>query len=95
MAINTSLRVYFMQCHQAIDDYVSGAVLSPSDSSTLVVIFSPTTEGVFTDTLIISSDDPDTPSLSITVSGYAVHEASYSTGRSLLRNTIYDFVSNA
>ncbi|MEO8224148.1 MAG: choice-of-anchor D domain-containing protein [Gammaproteobacteria bacterium] len=53
-------------------DTCSGQVLAPSATCTVQVRFEPTAVGNFTDTLDIPSDDPDSPSITFSVSGIGV-----------------------
>jgi len=61
-----------------VDDNVSGASLTPNDTSTVVVRFTPTSLSTFSDTLVFPSDDPDTTSVDFLVDGTA-QEAVLST----------------
>jgi HYDIN/CFA65/VesB family protein/ASPM-SPD-2-Hydin domain-containing protein len=50
-------------------------IVAPGASQELSVTFSPTTEGAFSGTLTVSSDDADKPSVSISLAGTAVNPA--------------------
>jgi len=77
------------------NDTISGAVISAGDSSTLTVVFAPTVAGGFGNTLLLNSDDPDTPSLSLPVGGSAASATPiFSTSRSVAGNMIYDYIGN-
>jgi len=52
-----------------VSDNCSGQTILPEDNCTLTVRFSPTAKGVFNDTFDIPSNDPDTPSVTVTLSG--------------------------
>lgn len=55
--------------------------VSPNDSATVTVKFKPLTPGLKTGTLTVTSNDPDTPNLDISLSGYAsiISEANISS----------------
>ena len=51
-----------------IDD-CSGQTIPPGDNRTLTVRFSPTVDGSFSDSFDIPSNDPDTPTVTVTLTG--------------------------
>jgi len=56
--------------HFAIpNDNCSGQTIAPTDSATLQVVFSPTSTGTKTAQLSIPSNDPDEPTLNVTLEG--------------------------
>jgi hypothetical protein len=52
-----------------VNDSLSGASIQPSDSSTVVVRYSPTALGFIQDALLIPSNDPDAPVYAFTADG--------------------------
>ncbi len=54
-----------------LNDNCSGKQLAPSQTCTLLVRFSPTSQGGFTDVFDIPSNDPTKSSVAVSVSGYA------------------------
>ena len=52
-----------------VTDYSSGQTLGPSETSTVDIAFSPTSEGVKSANLSIPSNDPDTPTVNVSLSG--------------------------
>jgi hypothetical protein len=61
-------------------DGCSGQTLSSSASCSVTVKFAPTTEGTFTDSITISSNDADNPSVIVTLSGTATLPSAILTG---------------
>jgi len=55
-------------------DSCSGVSLDPSASCAVGVVFTPSTVGTLTGTLSITSDDPDTPTVEVALSGTGVSE---------------------
>ncbi|HEB74979.1 MAG TPA: choice-of-anchor D domain-containing protein [Nitrospirae bacterium] len=51
------------------DDGCSGQTLAPADSCTVTVDFAPTSAGTFSDSIVISSDDPDESTVTVSLSG--------------------------
>jgi len=51
------------------DDRCSEQVLAPATSCTVIVRYAPTEEGVHNDSFDIPSDDPDSPSVTVSVNG--------------------------
>lgn len=65
-----------------VSDTCSGSVLESTQSCALSIQFQPRTAGIFTGSLVIPSNDPDTPQLAVSVAGkgmLAVAEISVST----------------
>ncbi|MEA2013788.1 MAG: DUF1566 domain-containing protein [Thermodesulfobacteriota bacterium] len=54
------------------DDNCSGQTVAPSGTYTMKVVFSPASEGSKSATLLIPSNDPETPTLSVPLSGAGV-----------------------
>ena len=52
-----------------VTDYSSGQTLWPSETSTVDIAFSPTSEGVKSANLSIPSNDPDTPTVNVSLNG--------------------------
>ncbi len=61
-------------------DGCSGQMLSASSSCSVTVEFSPTVEGLFTDTLIITSNDADNPTVNVDLNGTATPPPGSLTG---------------
>jgi Tol biopolymer transport system component len=58
-----------------VTDGCSGQTIPPDDSRTLTVQFSPTVKGSFSDSFNIPSNDPDTPSATVNLTGATLNTA--------------------
>ena len=75
------------------NDNVSGATIVPAASASLTVVFNPQTPGYKQGSLFFNSNDPDTASFRLALSGDArPHTAIFTTGRVLSGGMLYDYV---
>ena len=78
-----------------VSDGVSGAVIHPSDSSTVNFSFDPVVPGTFSNTIIFNSDDTGTPAYTVGLYGTCVGGVPIEAGmsRSVVGNEIHDYIS--
>jgi hypothetical protein len=76
-------------------DHVSGATIAPAGTASLSVVFAPTDGDSFADSLVLTSNDPDTPAFPVTLTGFGASKAAPGGhgSRHIVGGAIYDFIT--